>query len=65
MYSKQHIYTNTYIHQKAILVEKSQKGSKKKEILIEMKINNTPKVDGQDKVSIFTDKTYYKKKYSL
>ena len=64
--------TNTYIHQKVEkikyqeeIVNKTPRGTNNKKVIIELEVNNRVKGHGQDKVYIFTDKTYYKKKYSL
>ncbi|MFX1277311.1 MAG: peptidase U32 family protein [Promethearchaeota archaeon] len=60
--------TDTYIHQKGNsikhngkIVDKSPRGTKSKEIIIELEIKNEAKGNGQDKVYIFTDRTYGKK----
>ena len=64
--------TDTYIHEKAKniryegkLVNKSPRGTKEKKILIDLEIKNVPIGNGEDKIYVFTDKTYAKKKYSL
>ncbi len=64
--------TDTYIHEKAKnirykgkLVNKSPRGTKEKKILIDLEIKNIPIGNGVDKIYVFTDKTYAKKKYSL
>ena len=64
--------TDTYIHQKVDkikykgkIVNKTPRGSKNKIITIELEVNDIVIGNGKDKVYVFTDKTYYKKKYSL
>ncbi|MFW9999505.1 MAG: peptidase U32 family protein [Candidatus Hodarchaeota archaeon] len=64
--------TDTYIHQKVEkvnyqgkLVNKTPKGTRLKKIVIELKVIDRVVGNGKDKVYVFTDKTYYKKKYSL
>ncbi len=64
--------TDTYIHQeveiikyKGKTVDKSPRGTKNKQVIIELKVNDEVVGNGQDKVYVFTDKTYKKKKYSL
>ncbi|MFX1599208.1 MAG: peptidase U32 family protein [Promethearchaeota archaeon] len=64
--------TDTYIHQKVEkikdkgkLVDKSPRGTKNKQVIIELEVNDGVVGNGQDKVYVFTDKTYQKKKYSL
>jgi len=64
--------TDTYIHEKAKkiryegkLVKKSPRGTKNKKMLIEIEIKEVPIGNGEDKIYVFTDKTYNKKKYSL
>jgi putative protease len=64
--------TDTYIHQKAELinykgnsVDKTPRGIKDKSIEIELKLNEPTKGEGKDKLYIFTDKTYKKQTYSL
>jgi putative protease len=64
--------SDTYIHQKANLIKylgknvnKTPRGTKNKEILVELKIKEPAIGNRVDKVYIFTDKTYWKKKYSL
>jgi putative protease len=64
--------TNTYIHQKAKeikykgkIIDKTPRGTSNNKVEIEMKINEFANGNGQDKLYIFTDKTYKKKKYSL
>ncbi len=64
--------TDTYIHQRAKIINyegevvtKTPRGSKTKPISVELKINGKAIGNGQDKIYIFTDKTYKKKIYSL
>ncbi|MFW9902073.1 MAG: peptidase U32 family protein [Candidatus Thorarchaeota archaeon] len=64
--------TDTYIHQKVQKVmykgkevNKTPRGSKNKKVAIQLKVNDKVIGNGKDKVYVFTDKTYYKKKYSL
>lgn len=64
--------TNTYIHQKAEkvkfqekLVKKTPRGTKNKKVIIVLELKDSAIGNGQDKIYVFTDKTYYKKKYSL
>lgn len=64
--------TDTYIHQKASSltylgkkVKKTPKGTNDKKILVELKVKEDVIGNGEDKIYIFTDKTYWKKNYSL
>ena len=64
--------TDTYLHQKAKLilhkgkkVDKTPRGSKEKEVEIELHLNKPVIGNGQDKVYVFTDRTYKKRTYSL
>ncbi len=64
--------TDTYIHQHANemkyqgkMVKKSPRGTKIKKVTIKLKVKDTPTGGGQDKIFVFTDETYKKKKYSL
>jgi len=64
--------TDTYIHQKVEkimyqgkIVNKSPRGTKNKKIIVGFEVNDNVIGNGKDKVYVFTDKTYYKKKYSL
>lgn len=64
--------TDTYIHQivdemryNGDLVNKSPRGTKERKILIDLKVNEVPLGKDKDKIYVFTDKTYKKKKYSL
>jgi putative protease len=64
--------TDTYIHQKVKkikyrdkIVDKSPRGTKDKKIIIELEVNDDVVGNEQDRVYVFTDKTYKKKKYSL
>ncbi|MFX1425198.1 MAG: peptidase U32 family protein [Promethearchaeota archaeon] len=64
--------TSTYIHQKASeikyrnkFVNKTPRGTKDERITIELKLDDTARGEGYDKIYVFTDKTYDKKVYSL
>ncbi|MFX1358597.1 MAG: peptidase U32 family protein [Promethearchaeota archaeon] len=64
--------TDTYIHQKAKEIKfkgkfiyKTPRGTSNRKIEIELKLDKLAKGDGQDKLYLFTDKTYKKKTYSL
>lgn len=64
--------TDTYIHQKANeikfkgkIINRTPRGTKERPISVVLKIDENAVVNGQDKIYIFTDKTYKKKKYSL
>ncbi len=64
--------TDTYIHQKANSIKyqgkhvtKTPRGTKDKSLTIELKIEEKNEALKKDKVYIFTDKTYWKKTYSL
>ena len=64
--------TDTYIHQKAEnimsqgkLVKRSPRGTNDKKVFIELEVIDKVIGNGSDKVYVFTDKTYHKKKYSL
>ncbi|MFX1393256.1 MAG: peptidase U32 family protein [Promethearchaeota archaeon] len=64
--------TDTYIHQKAISIEyegkavnKTPRGKLNNIIKIELKLDNVAVGNGKDKIYVFTDKTYHKKKYKL
>jgi len=64
--------TDTYIHQKAKeikfkekFIHKTPRGTSNRKIEIELKLDKNAKGNGQDKLYIFTDKTYKKKTYSL
>ncbi len=64
--------TDTYVHQKLqkIIyqgkeVNKTPRGTNNKKIAVELKVNDKVIGNGKDKIYVFTDKTYYKKKYSL
>ena len=63
---------DTYVHQRAEvikyqgnMVEKTPRGTKKENIIVELKIDKPIEGNPIEKVYIFTDKTYYKKEYSL
>ncbi|MFX0141122.1 MAG: hypothetical protein ACFFDN_46215, partial [Candidatus Hodarchaeota archaeon] len=62
----------TYIHQKAKAiryegkaVNKTPRGKLNSIIKIELKLDNVAVGNGQDKIYVFTDRTYRKKKYTL
>jgi len=64
--------TNTYIHQivgkikfKENLVKKTPRGTNDNKTIIDLGVNDRVIGNGLDKVYVFTDKTYHKKKYSL
>jgi len=64
--------TDTYIHQKAKsiryegkAVNKTPRGKINNIIKIKLKLDNIAVGNGQDKIYVFTDKTYRKKKYTL
>jgi len=64
--------SNTYIHQKVEtikykekIIDKSPRGTKNNQVIIELEVNDSVVGNGIDKVYVFTDKTYKKKKYSL
>ena len=64
--------TNTYIHQiveklkfKEKIVKKSPRGTNNNKTIIDLGVNDRVIENGLDKVYVFTDKTYQKKKYSL
>jgi len=64
--------SDTYIHQNAKLikylgknVDKTPRGTKERKVEIELKFKESAIGNGLDKVYIFTDKTYWKRKYSL
>ena len=64
--------TDTYLHQDADIilfndkrVKKTPRGSKDKKILVKLKTNGEVMGNNQDKVYVFTNKTYKKQKYSL
>ena len=64
--------TDTYIHQKAELIKyqgkdvtKTPRGTKDKSLTIDLKIKGKNEAIEKDEVFIFTDKTYWKKTYSL
>ncbi len=65
-------FTDTYMHQKAKLlvykgesINKTPRGTKSNIIQVELKINDNAVDNGQDKIYIFTDKTFKKKNYLL
>ncbi|MFX1388540.1 MAG: peptidase U32 family protein [Promethearchaeota archaeon] len=64
--------TDTYVHQNADkikiqgkIVHRTPRGSIDKNVQIELKVVDQVIGNGLDKVYVFTDKTYHKKKYSL
>jgi hypothetical protein len=64
--------SDTYIHQKAVNmkyqgknVNKTPRGTRKNKISIELAVDGKVEGKGIDKLYIFTNKTYYKKDYSL
>ena len=64
--------TDTYIHQKASeiryqnkIVSKSPRGKRDKKVIIKLKIDGSAIGEGNDKIYVFTDKTYDKKEYVL
>ena len=63
---------DTYVHQKVDLlrykgkeVEKTPRGTKKENVIIELKLEEPIIGNPTEKVYIFTDKTYFKKDYTL
>jgi len=64
--------TDTYIHQKASeiryqnkIVSKTPRGKRDKKVIIKLKIDGSAIGEGNDKIYVFTDKTYDKKEYVL
>ena len=64
--------TDTYIHQKAKIIKfkgkevnKTPRGTKEKPLFAELKVNGKVISNGEDKIYVFTDKTYKKGNYSL
>ncbi len=64
--------TDTYIHQRAKIikfkkkrVKKTPRGTKEKPLLAELKIDGKVVSNGEDKIYVFTDRTYKKRNYSL
>ncbi|HUW91077.1 MAG TPA: peptidase U32 family protein [Candidatus Nanopelagicaceae bacterium] len=64
--------TDTYIHQKAEIIKvkekevnKTPRGTKEKPLVVELKVNGKVISNGEDKIYIFTDRTYRKRIYSL
>ena len=64
--------TDTYLHQtadifeyKGEIVEKTPKGNKEKNIIVNLKVDDAVVGHKQDKVYIFTDRTYKKGTYEL
>ncbi|NVM18560.1 MAG: U32 family peptidase [Candidatus Lokiarchaeota archaeon] len=65
-------YTDTYIHQEAMIIKfkekevnKTPRGTKVKPLLAELKVNGKVISNGEDLIYIFTDRTYKKRNYSL
>jgi hypothetical protein len=63
---------DTYVHQNAKFlrykekeVGKTPRGTKKENVIIELKLEEPIIGNPTEKVYIFTDKTYFKKEYSL
>ncbi|MBY9015359.1 MAG: U32 family peptidase [Candidatus Lokiarchaeota archaeon] len=64
--------TDTYIHQKAEIIKvkekevnKTPRGTKEKPLFAELKVNGEVISNGEDKIYVFTDRTYKKRTYSL
>jgi len=64
--------TDTYLHQEVKVVkykgrevDKTPRGTKNEEIQIELKVDGPVFGKGQDKVYVFTDRTYENRTYSL
>jgi len=64
--------TDTYIHQKAKIikfkekkVKKTPRGTKEKPLFAELKVDGKVVSNGEDKIYVFTDRTYKKRNYSL
>jgi len=64
--------TDTYIHQKAEIikfkekkVKKTPRGTKEKPLLADLKVDGKVVSNGEDKIYVFTDRTYKKRNYSL
>jgi len=64
--------TDTYIHQKAKIIKfkgkyvnKTPRGTKEKPLFAELKVHGKVINNGEDKVYVFTDRTYKKRNYSL
>jgi len=64
--------TDTYVHQRVgsvkyqqKIVKKTPRGTKNKKIFVDLKVNDMVVGNSLDKVYVFTDKTYNKRKYSL
>ncbi len=64
--------TDTYIHQKAKIIKfkgkevnKTPRGTKEKPLFAELKIDGEIIDNGQDRIYVFTDRTYKKRNYSL
>ena len=61
-YNHQNI--NTMIYQQKI-VKKTPRGTKDRTVVVDLKVNDNVVGNGLDKIYVFTDKTYHKRKYSL
>ena len=64
--------SDTYLHQTVKFLQyngnhlnKTSKGTKQKEISVDLKVNEPVIGNSIDKVYVFTDKTYFKQRYSL
>ncbi len=64
--------SDTYIHQNAIvlkykgeIVNKTPRGTRKNKIIIELGVDGKVEENGIDRLYVFTDRTYYKKNYTL
>lgn len=64
--------SDTYIHQnakdlkyKGEVVKKTPRGTRKNKIIIELGIDGKVEENGIDRLYVFTDRTYYKKNYTL
>ncbi len=64
--------TDTYVHQKAKIIKfkekkvhKTPRGTKEKPLLAELRIDGKVISNGEDKIYVFTDRTYKKRTYSL
>ncbi|TET05742.1 MAG: U32 family peptidase [Candidatus Atribacteria bacterium] len=64
--------TDTYIHQKAKIIKfkgkkvnKTPRGTKEKPLFAELKVHGKVISNGEDKIYVFTDRTYKKRNYSL
>jgi putative protease len=64
--------SDTYIHQnakdlkyKGEIVNKTPRGTRKNKIIIELVVDGKVEENGVDKLYVFTNRTYYKKNYTL